>query len=131
VAQLFDEFHDAELVAIEIDRHARSMMLRFASGSSATKTIGLSGVSHFRAVDLITQNVVSRIIVSSLDRLSLEDIRRWIGWVTSLSDGESFSTPEGSAEIERRISNEEYILLVFVPSWGAEIVIIAKSYSVN
>jgi hypothetical protein len=131
MAQIFDEFHDAELVAIEIDRHAKSLMLRFASGSSATKTIGLSGVSHFRAVDLITQNVVSRIIVSSLDKLSSEDSRRWIGWVTSLSDNASFATDQQILDIEQRISQGELTLLVIEPSWGAEIVIIAKSYSVN
>lgn len=131
MAQLFDEFHDAELVAIEIDRHAKSMMLRFALDGAATKTIRLSGVSYFRAVDLITQNVVSRIIAPSLDNLWSEDIRRWIGWVTSLSDNASFATAQQILDIERRISQGEITLLVVEPSWGAEIVIIAKSYSVT
>lgn len=131
MTQPFDGFHDAELAAIEIDRHAKSIALRFSLADATTRTVAMSGVTHFRAVDLITQNVVSRVIVSSFDKLTPEEIRHWIGWVASLSDGASFSTPEGTAEIERRISNQELTLLVFDPSWGAEIVVIAKSFSVN
>jgi hypothetical protein len=96
-----------------------------------TRSVEANAVSHFRVTDLISQNVVSRIITSKSSKLSPEGIRGYIGWVTSLSDGASFADDHQIDEIAQRISQGELILLAIDPSWGAEVVIIAQSFSVS
>lgn len=124
--QTLADFHDAELAAIEIDRQSKSIKMRFASGDTEGELIADS-VSHFKASDVVTQNVVSRILASSSGELSAQDVEDRIRWVTTLSDGSAFANDQEISEIARRISAREAVLLAIEPSWGAEIVIIAKS----
>ena len=128
---MLNGLHDAEILGVEIDRHKKSITVRLDLREAKQITIKMEGVSHFRAVDLIMQNVISRVLASEIDTMTSEYARRRISWVTSLSDGASFADDEGISAIEHRISAGEMVLLVFEPSWGAEMVVIAKSYSVD
>jgi hypothetical protein len=126
-----NEFHDAELIAIELDRQAKLMALRFILPNRHIKIIRLEGVSHLRANDIVSQNVVSRVLVSSNNKFSADEISHWTKWVTTLTDTSSFATEDQLAMIQEQISQSQYFLLVLEPSWGAEIVVIAKSYSIS
>jgi hypothetical protein len=129
--RLFESFHDAEIVAIETDRHAKSVTLRFVLDDRSIRRVDIADVSHFKATDFIAQNVVSRIEVSTPESIPSQDIHHWIGWVTTLSDGSSFATSQEVSSIAQRVVQGELVLFVVKPSWGTEIAIIGKSYIVS
>lgn len=126
-----DGFHDAEMIALEVDRHARSVTLRFVLPDKGVRIVELGSVSHFRANDVIGQNVVSRMLVSSNGDFSPGDLLRWIRWVTSLDGTGPFATDEQIEAIRRQVEEGQLLLVVLEPSWGAELAVLAEAYSVS
>jgi len=124
-------FHDAELRSIEIDREDKRIALRFSLADRSFRTLNFSGVTSFRTIDVIMQNVTSRLLISSEHEFGKDDLLRWIRWLTSLSDTESFCTSEQILDIQRKIERGDRLLVVLEPSWGAEIALLARSYTLS
>ena len=114
--------HDAELTAIAIDRANSIARLDFKLENGAFHTVELKGLRAFRSEDLTMQNVVSRVLQSSKNEFSTDDLAHWITWVTSLSDATSWLSGLRKQEWINDCVNGSLELVVFEPSVGAQIV---------
>lgn len=126
-----ENIHDAELVNISIMRAVRSLRLEFLLVTGGKIQVLVDGVTHFRAADVIMQNVVSRLLISSRDALSDNDIADRLRWVTRLSDTSSFASDPQLDLLRAKLLSNELVLIFLEPSWGAELVIVGKSISVT
>lgn len=120
------DYHDSEIIEFSIDRIQNKIKLLFQTEKEEKKVITISGVTCFRATDIIMQNVVSRIIIFSNNNFSEIDLRQKIIWVTSLGDTESYLSEEKFNTIMSSIKGGECFLLYIEPSWGGEIIIIGN-----
>lgn len=125
------KIHDAELLNVSIMRDVSSLQLEFLLVTGGKSKVLVEGVTHFRATDIVMQNVVSRLLISSLDALSSDDVRHWLRWVTRLSSGSSFASDEQLDLLCAKILSQELVLLFLEPSWGVELVIVGNSISVT
>jgi hypothetical protein len=126
-----NKLHDAELTSVLFNRHARSVTLKFASPQGQHSLFRMEGLFHFRAIDILIQNVVSRVRVSANGDLDSDEIAGWIRWVTGFSDSPSFLTEDQLTTLKEQILQHERCLIVIEPSCGAELAAIARSYSVS
>ena len=113
--------HDAELVAMAIDRSNSMARLSFRLESGALHTVELRGLKAFRSEDLTLQNVVSRVLQSSKKQFSTDDLTHWITWATSLSDAASWLAGQRKHDWINNCANGALELVVFEPSAGAQI----------
>ena len=113
--------HDAELVAMEIDRSNSRAILSFRLENGALHTVGLHGLKAFRCEDMTLQNVVSRVLQSSKKQFSTEDLSHWITWATSLSDASSWLAGQRKHDWINDCAGGDMELVVFEPSAGAQI----------
>lgn len=127
---IISRFHDAELIGVEMDREHKNLNLKFKLSNSELETIIFRKVAVFRILDLIPQNVVSRLLFSSMEHFSKQNLEYWIKWVGSLSDG-VFITSEQVGEFIERINNKRMELFVLEPSFGAEVAVICEDIVVR
>jgi hypothetical protein len=113
-------YHDAELIGVTIDRHRQTAELRFTWTDQSGVTLALRGVRDFRVTDLISQNVVSRLMLHDATAFSATHIRAAIGWARNF-----FETQPGFDHVDgviEKIRDGALALLILEPSWGAELV---------
>jgi hypothetical protein len=113
--------HDAELIAVAVDRLSRIARLSFRQEDGVSRSIELHGLQAFRAEDLTLQNVVSRVLRSSQDQFSREAIEHSLRWVTSLSDSASWLSDERRHQWLASCENRQLELFVLEPSAGAQV----------
>jgi hypothetical protein len=123
------EFHDAELRAVEIGNSRETLALKFLGANGETMYLRFEDCS-FRAIDIIPQNVVSRLLLSSEHRFSAAELLHWMTWITGLSDASSFCTPEQISKLCEEVSSGSRTLCVIEPSWGAEFAVLAKAVTI-
>lgn len=123
--------HDAELVAVAIARDSWKVRLDFRLESGIQRSVQLDGVVAFRSEDLILQNVVSRVLRSSLGDLSRESLDHWLTWVTSLSDAHSWLSGQHKSELFADCESGALELVVFEPSAGAQVVALCKRFAIT
>jgi hypothetical protein len=82
------------------------------------------GLKAFRGEDLVTQNVVSRVLQSSLGEI--DAVEYWLTWVTSFSDGSSWLDEQKKREWLGQCAENTLDLVVVEPSWGATFVGLCK-----
>lgn len=126
-----ESLHDAELVAVAIDRDNWVIRLDFRHESGIQRSVQLEGIVAFRSEDLILQNVVSRLLRSSRGDLSRESLDRWLTWVTSLSDAHSWLSGQHKSELLADCESGALELVVFEPSAGAQVVAVCKRFVVT
>lgn len=124
-------FHDAEIYGIEIDRASNRVVITLINADACRIILECMGVISFRGTDVILQNTVSRFLKSSSGMMSAHEVARWVVWASSLSDGSAFLKPEQIQAYVDRILNNEILLLVFEPSWGAEMAIVCERLAVS
>ena len=113
--------HDAEISAIRMDRENSMCRLDFLHVDGIRSFVELSGVRAYRVQDYVVQNVVSRVLRSGAKDFSVDDLRYWVAWVTSLSDAPSWLKPDRLDEWLTAIKTGRFELVVFEPSAGAQI----------
>jgi len=118
--------HDAELYSIDINRKNSILKLKFELNHDKHIIISLKGVLTFRCEDLTCQNVVSRLMQSSMYNFNSEDLVYWIKWASSLSDAEMWTSQEIRNKWLADIKNEILELIVLEPSAGAQFAAICK-----
>lgn len=118
--------HDAELIAVAVDRLRAHARLSFRLESGALHLVELHGLKAFRGADLTLQNVVSRILRSSTGQLEAEALEYWLLWVTSLSDVESWLSHERMRDWRAACEAGTWELVVIEPSAGAEIAAVCE-----
>lgn len=120
--------HDAELVAIAVDRANSIARLSFLLQDGALHIAELRGLKAFRCEDLTLQNVVSRALQSSQKQLSSEDLDYWVMWVTSLSDASSWLSEKHKQDWLTDCMSGTLELVVFEPSAGAQAVAVCEQF---
>jgi hypothetical protein len=120
------ELHDAEIVAVAIDRLNACVRLEFRLESGQIRRGVFRGVKAFRSEDVTLQNVVSRLIRSSRGQLSREAHEHWMQWVTSLSDTGSWLSAERKREWLDACKDGGMELVVIEPSAGAQIAVVCE-----
>ncbi len=131
MTRTLSEFHDAELVGLEANRDERSLTLKFRRADASISTLHVEGVSRFRIVDFVDQNVVSRLLVSSSHAFSKDEIAYWCRWICTLSDTTSWADEGHIEEVRSKIAEGKLLLLVLEPSCGAELAALGLSYSLS
>jgi hypothetical protein len=127
MAQTLDSgLHDAELTAIHVDRHNKHARLEFSRWNGEKCTLDLHGLLAFRTEDLTLQNVVSRLLLSSASAFSHEELERWLGWATSLSDASSWLTRQRQSEWLDNLKCQLLQLVIIEPSAGAQLAAICE-----
>jgi hypothetical protein len=121
--QYLQSFHDAEFGTFSADRQAETAALLLHREDGTRAGFSFEGVRMLRASDFLNQNVVSRILLSSVnpDRSEIADIVKWAYTVGS----RVCITDAAFHEVMQRIAAAELHLFYVDPSVGAEIAILA------
>lgn len=120
--------HDAELVALTIDRANANVALHLKLEDGTSRQVNMQGLKAFRGADLTLQNIVSRVLRASQGEIAREDQHRWLTWVTSLSDTSSRLSNQRRSEWIAAISTGTLELVVFEPSAGVEIAAVCDRF---
>jgi hypothetical protein len=118
--------HDAELIEVNVDGSAKRVRLRFQTGSEGEAHMELQGVLAFRCEDLTLQNVVSRVLQSSKGHFTPESLQRWVQWVTSLSDCDSWLREDRKQAWNDAFQERQFDLVVIEPSAGAQLAVVCQ-----
>ncbi|MBX3711355.1 MAG: hypothetical protein KF800_05290 [Lysobacter sp.] len=119
-------FHDAELVQLRFLKEELCIEIEYLSPSKKSLVIRGSGVLAFRAIDIVTQNVVSRILLTGTHKLSDAHIREKLQWVSSCVDAPSYFSLITIDDYLMRIQRSEIFLLIIESSIGAEICLLCE-----
>ncbi|HVI89185.1 MAG TPA: hypothetical protein VM659_12830 [Dongiaceae bacterium] len=115
-------YHDAELIGVSVDRDARVAQLRFKRADRPAATVTLHGLQDFRIVDLIPQNVVSRLMIHTETAFLEDEIRTAITWARNLSDTQLVPDERQLQEVIEKVRRGTLSVLILEPSYGAELV---------
>jgi hypothetical protein len=118
-------FHDAEFGTFSADREAETVTLLLHRVNDTRAGFSFEGVRTLRASEFLHQNVVSRILLSSVnpERFDLGDIVKWVHTV-----GDKVCLTETLFdEIMQRLAAAELHLFYVDPSVGAEIAVLARA----
>jgi hypothetical protein len=127
---LIPDLHDAALFAIRHDATAKTLECVFLKPTGQHSTLVLDEVKQFRCTDFGMQNVVLRLVVHGANRtLSEDELRSHISWISATTDGEQLTSPAEIDDVIKRVAANELVLIVLVPSWGAELAATARKVS--
>lgn len=111
--------HDAEIVAVSVDRWTKIARLDFRLEEGGARSILLSGIRAFRCTDLSLQNVVYEVLQSDGMTLKPSDVDSWLTWITWSPDGPSWLLPDRRESWSQALRAATLKLVVFLPSVGA------------
>lgn len=123
--------HDAEIISIAIDHSNKLAKLGLRKQDGTLHFIELYGVKAFRSEDLTLQNVVNRILQSSKDKFSPEELERWLQWVTSLSDAGSWLSEERRLDWRTACEAGRLDLVIVEPSAGVQVAALCELVVLN
>lgn len=122
------EFHDAELQKIVMNRNQKTLALVFDLNSGKKRTISFYKVLAYKLSDIYYQNVVSRLLLSSVGTMDSIDLDQALGLVYDRRPAGQPSYPD---TIKSDILNQDLLLFYLDPSVGAEAAVIAKKILVS
>jgi hypothetical protein len=125
------DFHDAELLCVSHRRLKSELRLDFTVSDLKVQSIVCGGVHVFRVADIVRQNIVSRILVSSWHQFMDLDMTRKINWANSLNDTPISISSSVMVKYAQNIASGDWSLMVVEPSCGAEIVVVCDSVVVT
>ena len=124
-------FHDAELRQISHLENANRIELKFEKPDGHFAVVSLLGIVAFRVVDFRLQNVVSRLLVHGSNlQLTHAELYERVDWISRTVEGEKLSDVGEVNKLVEKVKSSELSLLILEPSWGAEMIGIAKEISV-
>lgn len=118
--------HDAEVIAIAVDRLSETAHLSLRQEDGILRYVDFYGLIAFRCKDVTLQNVVSRVLRSSSGHFSKAALEYWLLWVTSLADTESWLSEEHKPEWCLACQVGRWQLVVVEPSAGAQIAVLCE-----
>ncbi|WP_244830169.1 hypothetical protein [Caballeronia sp. TF1N1] len=125
-------FHDAELFAVLHDPDAKTLLLDFKRASGPIETLLFSGIIGQRLIDFADQNVASRLLVSPEHKFSVEDVRKWVCWISSRDDAQARELDFAFAErLFLDIREGTKALFILEPSCGAEMAVLCESIALR
>ncbi|SAL21747.1 hypothetical protein AWB64_01619 [Caballeronia sordidicola] len=120
-------YHDAELVGLYYMRDRHHLLLNFQLVEGDLAIVRCEGVTHFRLGEMGSQNVTSRLLISSEFDFQPDEIRNYINWACSRDGYEHGMTDSRAAYFGSGIRHRQLTLLVLEPSIGAEAAVVCKS----
>ena len=122
--QYLRSFHDAEFGTFSADRAAETAALMLHRDDGTRAGFAFEGVRMLRASNFLHQNVVSRLLLSSVnpDRFDIGDIVKW----TYTVDDKACLTESLFDEVMQRLAAAELELFYVDPSVGCEIAVLAR-----
>jgi len=121
----FSQLHDGELCAWRFFNTTSELDLEVRlSQSEDVCLIRLQGVIAFRISDVFAQNVISRVFFAPSGREGAEQVRQYVCWMNTLTEGGVLITDSGMQEYVQKILDGTLRLFVMEPSWGAEGVVL-------
>jgi hypothetical protein len=124
------ELHDAELSGIRHDAAAKTVECVFRRPGGQYSTLVLEEIEQFRCTDFGRQNVVLQLIVHGVNETLLEDeLRSHVAWMSATADGEQLANPAEIDAVVKRVLSGVLLLIVLVPSWGAQLTATANRIS--
>lgn len=127
----FSRFHDAELIGLSIARSAKQLRLDFLTGGGEKVSLSVTGVRMFRAVDIGTQNVVSRIVCVGHGSGMQVDTLSTLKWAAELVDAPSHLSDEVAQRYFEKISGGSLCMVRIEPSVGGDIVVLGEGVAVE
>ncbi len=125
------ELHDSEIVTISVDRKAENGKINFVLENGHFKSISFTGLKAFRCEDFTLQNVVNRVLRSSRNKITREDLDYWLQWVTSLSDSSSWLSETHKKEWILNCEVGDWELVIIEPSAGAQIAVLCERLEIT
>jgi hypothetical protein len=125
------QFHDAELNAIAHDPAISTACLSFSNEDGTIAKVVFDGLCGLRVVDYGLQNIVSRLLSSSLSHFTHEDIVRHVIWINNTTEGKCLISAAVVDKLVGQIEKNEILLFVLEPSWGAEISVLARDFTLK
>lgn len=124
------ELHDAELTGMRHDAKGETIELVFRKPDGQCSSILLNGIVQFRCTDFGLQNVVFELIVNGVNEtLSEDEIRSHVIWMSITDSREQLANPVEIEAIVKLVSMDKLLLIVLMPSWGAQVVATTKDIS--
>lgn len=127
-ANVLAEFHDAELQKIVMDRTQKTLTLGFDLDTGLRREISFFGVLEYKLSDIYSQNVVSRILLSSIDGMDESCLDQVLALVY---DRRSVGQPDFPEAVRSDILNQKLLLFYLEPSVGAEAAVVAESILIS
>lgn len=122
------QLHDAEIIAVFVDRLSGLARLDFRLTNGSLCTAEMHGLKAFRCEDFTLQNVVSRLFLSDQNEISQDGLDYWLNWSTSLSDAGSWLSNERRREWLDACLSGGLNLLIIEPSAGAQIAAVCEHF---
>ena len=93
--------------------------------------ITFGGVCGLRVVDYGLQNVVSRLLSSSLANLTHADIVLHVTWIHATREGVCLVSTTAIEVLVEKNKKNEILLFILEPSWGAELSILVDNFTIR
>ena len=123
--------HDVTLTGIEIDTPKHSAAFRFRTERSELVGIRFEDIKCIRVVDVLIQNVVSRVIVTPSASLPEDEIERLVRWACSDEDRHLLATTSFIENVCAAIHRGDLRFLWLDPSVGAQAVVVSRLLSIE
>ena len=125
------DLHDAELVGVQHRREFRTLALSIVCASGEHAEFFFEGVRQFRLVDYGTQNVALRVMWTPESDLDQSEIARWLSWIFTTAEGENLLNAEKRESLLRAVVAGDLLLVIWLPSWGAQAAVIAEKSEIR
>lgn len=125
------ELHDSEIVKISVDRRTQNGKIDFLLENGQLGSISFIGLKAFRCEDFTLQNVINRVLRSSRNEITRENVDYWFQWVTSLSDSSSWLSENRKKEWISSCDLGKLDLIIIEPSAGAQIVVLCERSEIS
>ena len=119
------DLHDAELYALRHDVDAGTVQCVFRTAEGRDSVLLLSGITQFRCTDFGLQNVVLELVGTPWQALELEELRSYVSWLSSTTDGEQVANPDAIEQSVQGVLEGKAHCVFLIPSWGAQLGAIA------
>ena len=126
--QPIPQLHDAELVGLNRDGPAGAIECSFRCPvDGKVATLRLLGVQSFRCTDFGLQNVVLETVIISGEGSDVRELERHLRWIATTSDNEFLTNSDQLARTLQAIESGRLVLVVIIPSWGAQLAAVARN----
>jgi len=123
--------HDAEIIGIDATASPSLLKVAVRTPEGINLELLFEQCSHYRIIDFIPYNIISRILVFDKNSASETPIRELMKWMTSLCDAESNLTDSTLDTLMLDLMNGDIKLVYFEPSQGAELAIVCQHFQIN
>lgn len=129
--QNYSFLHDTEIISVAVDNVTNTVKLQLRQEDGHIRVMLISGIKLFRCTDLIHQNVIYQLRLSSTGQVAGDDLEFWLKWGATFSSESSWLKPDTLFEWRTACENGKLELVHFEPSYGAQIVALCEKFELH